>query len=93
MIPDGFVAFAWYTGGRSMNPRTANMGVRESVVHLAPVEQTAPSPSGRERLPYVAVCGRRCRARGAQVEFPDLVAQELAAGRRKACVRCFAATP
>lgn len=90
-IPEGYVAFGWYTGGQSLNPRSTNMGVRESVVHLAPREQVAPGLSGVPRRAYEGLCGRRMRARGGHVEDPADLAREVAAGRRTLCQRCVAA--
>jgi hypothetical protein len=72
-----------------MKPRTTTMGVRVSLAHLAPAEQTTPGSSGRPRKPYEAVCGARMKTRTGTVEYPDLVERDVQFGHRKWCPRCL----
>lgn len=89
-IPEGYVAFGWYTGGESLRPRSTTMGVWTSMAHLAPEEQTQNRlATTRPLRPYEAVCGARKRTRRGRVEFPNQVAREANLGQRKWCPRCW----
>lgn len=91
-IPDGLVAFGWYTGGDSMQPRSVNGGIRYSVAHLADAAQTSPGALG-PRKPYEAVCGARMKARRGHVDTPSAIERDVAQGLRKWCPRCWTKTP